>query len=103
MRVYLKAPTTASRAMFRVVDALIQFAPRSIEIVNDPQEAELLIVHAIGVDVIEWTEKLNRPYVVIQYCLKSAGGNRAQWEKFWSKAALVWSYYDLTRREEITG
>ena len=93
MKVYLEPAAHLSQAMFRVSRALKNYAPDEIEVVNDPKLCDLRVLHVIGQDVL--TTEFPYPFAVIQYCLKTAGGDIAEWQKFWEKAALVWSYYDL--------
>lgn len=100
MKVYLD-PGTTSRGINRVVDALKKYAPPEIEIVDDPKSSDLEIIHVFGRhDSIERrVNKLvnkRKPYVMIQYCLRSTMNPHASdWIKMWSESRFVWSYYDL--------
>lgn len=82
-----------SRAMIRVADALMKFAPEGITFVGRPVNADVQVLHVVGPDVLQSTWP--REYVVIQYCYQTAGGSLSEWQEFWSKARFVWSYYDL--------
>jgi hypothetical protein len=95
MKVFLKPGDDMSRAMFRVADALWEVMPKGWEVVQDVASADLVVVHVCGVAEIEWALSLGKPYAVIQYCLKTAGGTPEQWRRFWDGALCVWSYYDL--------
>lgn len=109
MKVYLELPTK-SRGITRVYDALVKYKPFSIDIVKDPKQADLHIIHVIGrydsiKSRIERLNAIKKPYVLIQYCLKSTMRPKAiDWLDLWQGARLVWSYYDLPaiiREEEL--
>lgn len=95
MRVYVKAPPKLSRAMYRVANALERYAPDGIHVVQTPEEADLLVHHVIGSEAIDY--KPTKPCAVLQYCVNSATPEgSAPWRPLWSRARVVWSYYDLT-------
>lgn len=100
MKVYL-TPDTKSRGIMRVVDALIQYAPPSIEIVQTPQESDFEVIHVYGrhdaVEArIEALRKAGKPYAMIQYVLRSSLKPLVKdWIKLWEGAKVVWSYYHL--------
>lgn len=94
LKIYAQPPSHHSQAMFRVTKALKQYAPSHITFVDDPQIADLRVIHAIGIDALL---EADRPYVAIQYCEQSAGGTLTDWLPFWKAANFVWSYYDLRR------
>ena len=96
-KVYLKPGDAMSRAMFRVADALWNALPPGWEVTQDVAQADLVVVHVCGVAEVEWVSALGKPYAVIQYCLKTAGGTPEVWGRFWDGAVAVWSYYDLAR------
>lgn len=86
-----------SRAMIRVERALHRYKPHDIDIVHNPLDADLIVLHVIGFDSIERAQTYNRPYAAIQYCVKSTEyTSEIEWKPFWDKAQLVWSYYDLS-------
>lgn len=94
MRVYVKAPTNMSRAMFRVANALERYAPAGVEIVQDQASADLSVHHVIGLDAVGY--RTSQPCAVIQYCVNSATKEgSAPWHPLWARAKTVWSYYDL--------
>ena len=100
MKVYL-LPDTSSRGIMRVCDALVQYAPEGIELVEKPWDADLEIIHVYGRhDAIERRVRLlkekKKPYAMIQYALRSTmNPNVDDWIDMWSGAKVVWSYYDL--------
>lgn len=100
MKVYLEVGNN-SRGLLRVRDALVKYAPPSIEVVHRPQDADLEILHVYGRhDAVERRiNKLrarNKPYAMIQYCLRSTmNPSTADWITMWNNAKVVWSYYDL--------
>lgn len=87
-----------SRGVQRVVSALKKYYP---ELTSDESKAELIFLHITG-DRDKFLSKtksilnMGKKYVVIQYAFKSTQKpNREAWFPIWSKAELVWSYYDL--------
>ena len=100
MKVYLQ-PDVYSRGVVRVADALMQYAPPSIQLVQDPFDADLEIIHVYGRhDRVErrinLLERKGKPFAMIQYVLRSAiRPSTHDWIEMWQKAKLVWSYYDL--------
>lgn len=98
MKVHLAPTGLHSRAMKRVTRALSENAPSSVQLVDSIQDADLVLVHAIGADAIEQCAQLaaqGKRYVIAQYCLASAGAEPVRWFPAWQRAELVWSYYDL--------
>lgn len=95
MRVCTRAlPESLSRGIHRVAAALERYAPDWVEIVHDPDQADLRIGHCIGIaGMEEWCAK--GPYALVQYCLRTGGGSAVEWSKIWRNAKAVWSYYDL--------
>src|SRR5678815_462012 len=94
MKIYVDPPPTMSNAMFRVARALKETAPAGVRIVNDVSQADLLIMHVIGLDAIDYER--NKMCAVVQYCLCPASGVMHWWHPLWERAKAVWSYYDLT-------
>jgi len=90
VNVFLRPTGLHSRAMLRVADALERYAPSQVCVVRDRHAADLVVSHVIGFD-----EPADRPEAIIQYCWRTARGSRQQWIDRWSRARLVWSYYDL--------
>lgn len=102
MKVYLEVGNN-SRGLLRVRDALVRYAPPSIQVVHRSQDADLDIIHVYGRhDAIERRiNKLranNKPYAMIQYCLRSTmNPSTNDWLGMWLDAKAVWSYYDLNQ------
>jgi hypothetical protein len=86
--------------MVRVAEALKRYAPKDVEFVEDPSQADLQVLHVIGPDA---DELLRAPrYAVIQYCRTAMhvdGTNQPvegnPYEGLWEAAEVTWSYYDL--------
>lgn len=95
LRVCTRAiPSHLSRGIHRVANALERYAPDWVEIVQDPDEADVQVVHVIGHGSLEGAEK--RDIAVIQYCLQTTEDARPEaWLPTWTRARVVWSYYDL--------
>ena len=71
MRVFVDPlPQTLGRAMYRVADALYRYAPRDVQVVANPEEADVQVLHAIGPDVVRELKAPN--FALLQYCLSSA-------------------------------
>ena len=96
MKVYVEPiPLTLSQAMHRVARALKRYAQPDIQFVNRPEQADLQVMHVIGLDSME---ALKAPkYVVIQYCLMTTDAANNVWKDIWTKAEMVFSYYDLNK------
>lgn len=94
MKVFLQPPAHLSLAMFRVACALELTAPPDVQIVNHEDKADLLILHVIGPDAINY--RADKKCAVMQYCLNTAGTPVTWWQPLWQRAAATWSYYDLT-------
>lgn len=100
MKVYLQ-PDQYSRGVVRVADALMQYAPKDIELVSDPYDADFEIIHVIGRHDanerrVEMLRRKRKPFAMIQYVLRSAIRPQTQdWIGMWEQAKVVWSYYDL--------
>lgn len=94
LKVFTSPVGLHSRAMVRVEKAIRAHAPSHVVFVDRPEDADLQFLHVIGWDGAfkNWP----RPYVAIQYCLKTAGGDMEDWVRFWDKSTLTWSYYDLS-------
>ncbi len=94
MNVFLRPIGLHSRAMVRVAEALTAYAPPDINVVDQPERADLSILHAIGPGLFERIDE-NQPRAVIQYCFKTAGYTLERWQEIWKGSEVVWSYYDL--------
>ena len=98
MKVYLEPPQGLSKAMSRVANALRIHCP--LPIVRYEQEADLVILHVIGMtglhEKLHQIKKRNQQYAILQYCLRTTERpDTNSWVEIWRNAAAVWSYYDL--------
>lgn len=102
MRVFLQPTGLHSIAMLRVVNALSRYRPgwpKTVEIVDTLDQAELAILHVIGLDACDVGKKLTEigtKYIVIQYCGCWDQSRLHAWSDLWSNALFTWSYYDLS-------
>lgn len=97
MRVYVKYHDPLSFAINRVIAALIEYAPSSVEFIDDWREADLHVYHVTGKlhHHMAWC-KTTKSYAAIQYTLRaSRNKSTVDWMPFWKGAKAVWSYYDL--------
>ena len=91
MKVFISPTGLFSRAMLRVEAALKSRAPKDVEIVSTPGEADFRLLHVIG-PVADVDIPVGR-FGVIQYCGSLIPEAFTQ---LWQRAEFVWSYYDLT-------
>lgn len=97
MKIYVDTKIN-SRGIQRVPHALKKYKPDWVEIATTPEEADLVVFHVNGrlKHLKAAIKKHNKPYAVIQYCLKSTmNPDPLDWTDVWRKAKVVWSYYDL--------
>jgi hypothetical protein len=94
MKVYVEPPASMSRAMFRVARALRRYAPKHVQVVDSPHDADVQVMHVIGPDALTFESAAPR-VAVIQYCM-NGDKTGAEWQTFWGRATAVWSYYDLS-------
>ena len=101
MKVFTRTHKKGDRGMRRVVAALEAHAPKTIEIVGNMDDAELVILHVIGrcnrmTELSDRLRRLGKKYAVIQYAIRSTKTpHTSEWLPLWKHAALVWSYYNL--------
>jgi hypothetical protein len=99
IRVYAEVqPPWLGMAMHRVNSELRRHAPPEIVFARTPQDADLQILHVIGVGSLE--HLVHERYVLIQYCFltteqPASGSREAFWLPLFRQARLVMSYYDL--------
>jgi hypothetical protein len=85
----------------RVINALSKYMPATFERVELPDEADLIILHAIGRNqhITKQAQDIKaqgKQYAVIQYSLQSTRNpSPVDWIPLWVGAKVVWSYYDL--------
>lgn len=98
MKVFLSPLGLHSRAMVRIANALTQYKPENVTIVDTIAEADLVVLYAIGPDTLQTVTDLliiNKKYAIVQCCFKTSGLFVESWAQIWKNASLVWSYYDL--------
>lgn len=82
--------------MYRVANALEKYAPDDVTIVDREDEADMLVLHVIGLEAVNY--RRDKQVAVMQYCTGTGDRtkeNMAPWFPLWDRACLVWSYYDL--------
>lgn len=85
----------------RVTRALARYAPDDVELVEDRNEADLVVMHVIGRNdrTRRNAQRLldnGQRYACIQYSLRSTmRPHTSSWLPLWRDAVLTWSYYDL--------
>ena len=90
-----------SFALFRIVSAFRDYSPPSINIVNNQEEADLVLVHVYGrinqvKKRIALLKQQNKQYAIIQYTLRhSLNPNTVDWLDIWRDSGGVWSYLNL--------
>lgn len=90
-----------SRPIQRVVQALEKHAPNRVQIVDNENEARLVVLHVTGRNIlvrrkVETLRKAGKLCIIIQYVLRgSRNPNTKDWVDIWERAEFVWSYYDL--------
>lgn len=109
MKVYLTPPRHLSQGIQRVARALATFLPSGASVVSEPQDADVAILHVIGLGSLdgwaaEWVAS-GKPRGIVQYCLTTTenGGDPAFWHPLWAGSKAVWSYYDLLKHLGIDG
>lgn len=96
-------------AIQRIVSALKLYAPPFVEFVDNEEDAEIIIVYAVGQrrGIKYRTERLlnkGKEYAIIQLCLRNTTNPRTEdWMPIWYKSKLVWSYYNLPNLIEEDG
>lgn len=94
MKVFINPTGLHSFAMNRVVQALRRYVPKGVEVTEHLPSADLQVAHVIAHDSLD-SVNYEKPHVIIQYCLETASDGGVPWSDRWTKAKLIWSYYDL--------
>jgi hypothetical protein len=87
----------------RIANALKRYAPEDVEFVDRERDADFVIIYAYGqrrkVDKrIKWIGERGQKFAMVQLAVRStANPNTIDWVPMWTKAKIVWSYYDLYR------
>lgn len=102
MKVFVPNSMNLSRAMNRVERALQLNVPGHHMLVDNEDEADWVLLHAVGYDDIkELVDELKakgKKYGLVQYCLRTTQRpSTKDWMPIWRDASIVWSYYDLFR------
>jgi hypothetical protein len=96
MKVYQDLEGWMSQGIKRVGHAVRRYAPSDIEFVDTAEMADLVVLHTVGDGQRSRWLNPDRPYAVIQYCLRTTElPDTKDWLPFWRTAKAVWSYYDL--------
>jgi hypothetical protein len=100
MKAFVDSPPGLSMAMTRVANALKRHAPVHVTCVSREADADLVLLHTIGypetVEAVDRLTAAGKRVVIAQYCLRTSQRPHVQdWLPVWTKADLVWSYYDL--------
>jgi len=85
--------------LHKVVNELKKRAPAGIEFKDHHTQADLVISQAIGARCMDRIAATKKPFVVIQFCVLTAGwARRADWVRFWrhDRCRLVVSYYEIS-------
>lgn len=100
MRVYFNN-SRHSYGIGRVVSNLDKYILKDMERVQDPLEADLIVMHINGRrnhrhDDMRKILERGQQYAVCQYVLESCRNpDPNDWVELWGNAKVVWSYYDL--------
>ena len=98
MKVFSKIISGNSFCYSKICGNLEKFSPPDIEFVQKAEDADLALLHINGRfdHFTKFVKDFGKPYVQIQYCLRSTKYKRpSKWRKLWENAAMVWSYYPL--------
>lgn len=99
MKAYVTPQQTLSRAMGRVGDALARHAPEWVEIVQDPAQADVQLLHVTGGGQSALSHLKAPRYAVAQYCYLTAANRQSLPWGLWSDAEMVWSYLPSVQHE----
>lgn len=94
-----------SRAMVRIAEAIKRHKPSNVQIVNNQQDADLVVFYPIGFDWVDHFARCisaGKKYAVVQCCLKTSGATAEQWLPWWlnPSCAAVWSFYWIDKHYE---
>lgn len=108
MRVFIGPRQGLSRGITRVTDALVKHAPSYIKFVDSDQNADLVLIHAIGYAqtamTVERLQARSQTYGLIQYFLRTTERPLVRgWLPLWEKAHVLWSYLNLKSLTEEEG
>jgi len=100
MKAFVKNPPM-SHAMERVTQALVA-ASGAVRIVDDMEQADLVVLHVVGFPetetLVQQLRAKKQKYAIIQYCIRTTQRpSTFDWLDIWKGAELVWTYYDLEK------
>jgi glycosyltransferase involved in cell wall biosynthesis len=101
-RVRVQPQAWMGRGIHRVAAALTKYAPKGVEVVTEPEAAELDVIHVVGCGSLPADLRFARPYAIVQYCYRTTERPTLDyWLPVWRRARAVWSYYRLPGHEEF--
>ncbi len=101
MRAYVEV-SEGGRSLLRVRDALIRWAPASVEFTKRRAEADLVVMHVNGRvnryrELADHLTARGQRYAVVQYAVRSTKTpSTLAWTPLWLGAVAVWSYLYLS-------
>lgn len=109
MRVHIAKPYVTAKALDRVNDALIEYAPSYVEFVDTEDEANLIVMHVAGrrnriLRDVRKIEANRQQHAIIQYSQRDTQRPDVyDWLAIWKHARVVWSYLDLNHYMQERG
>jgi len=100
MKVYYKKINSHSFCLTKILNAFKKYSPSDIEYTNNYENCDLVLLNINGrLNQFEkFIEKVKKPYVVMQYCIRGTRNKKtSQWRAMWENAEMVWSYYPLDK------
>src|SRR3989344_953669 len=100
MRVYFETPPD-DRALARINNAFTLYAPESIQIVDNRDNADLVIIHVVGrhdrvLSLAEHLANEGKKFAVLQHALRrTLKPSTESWLPLWQKAEVVVSFLNL--------
>jgi len=109
MNVYVDDIGYRSYSIKRIVSAFKDYSPPTVNVVDNQEEADLILVHVYGRinrvrRRVELLKQQGKQYAVMQYTLRhSLNPNTTDWLDIWDGSAGVWSYLNLARMANEDG
>jgi len=109
MNVYVDDIGYRSYSIKRIVSAFKDYSPPTINVVDNQEEADLILVHVYGrlnktKQRIELLKRQGKQYAIMQYTLRHClSPNTTDWLDLWGGSAGVWSYLNLKDMTEKDG
>jgi hypothetical protein len=101
MNIYVNDSGFQSISILRIISAFKDYSPPSIHIVDNLEEADLVLLHIYGrinniKKRISYLKSLNKQYAIMQYTLRhSLNPKTTDWLDVWNGSVGVWSYLNL--------